>query len=459
MVRSDSQLMPDLPEKGRPSSAPLSVEDADRLADSFTPFWEDAGAPATPGSGAALVAAPGPTTANPGTETLPVPAVELIRKPVGKQTLLGIAPITIERPASAPPAAVSGPAREGLTQPLPPVAPAPIAVAPAPIAAAPAPISVAPAPISIAPAPISVAPAPISVASAPIAVAPAPIAVAPAPIAAAPAPIAAAPAPIAVAPAPIAVAPAPIAVAPAPIAVAPAPISVERPPPSEPIQSSPEVPGYAIAYTPKDPPSTPAVVIAPEAQSSPENLPPERKKREFSQTMPALGRSAPTASVAPQPPPPADDFNPYAPKKGTSKVVVLGLSGSLLLLAAIGFRTLSSNRHEPPAQSVPGGDVVSTTTTVAAAPTLSPATLAEPTLPNPTPTSTAASEPEHAAPTPRRATESPPLAKPKVKAKAKAKAESTSATPRPVTRAPVPEPSPIATKPASKGVIVRDAPF
>src|SRR5699024_4895243 len=40
------------------------------------------------------------------------------------------------------------------------------------------------------------------------------------------------------------------------------------------VKSSPGVPGYAIAYTPKDGPSTPAVVIAPEARSEPENLRP-----------------------------------------------------------------------------------------------------------------------------------------------------------------------------------------
>ena len=46
MLACVSRLMPDQPGKGPPSSAPLSVEDADRLAESFTPFWEDDDLPA-----------------------------------------------------------------------------------------------------------------------------------------------------------------------------------------------------------------------------------------------------------------------------------------------------------------------------------------------------------------------------------------------------------------------------
>jgi len=400
--------MPDLPDKGRQSSAPLSIEDADRLADSFTPFWEDAGAPAT----SDLVAPPN-RTSHPGAVTVPMPAVAAIRNPVGKQTLLGIAPITIEKPPSAPPPAAPVSAPVALTQPLPAVAPTPITAPPAPITAPPAPITAPPAPITAPPAPIAAPPAPITA-------------------------------------------------PPAPIAAAPAPVAIERPAPSEPIQSSPEVPGYAIAYTPKDPPSTPAVVIAPEAQSSPENPPAERKRREFSQTMPSRVRSAPNASSAPLPPPPSDDFNPYAPKKGKGKVIALALSSALLLLGAIGFRTLRGNNHESTAQAVSQSDVVPKTTAVAAAPTLSPAKPAEITEPIPTPASAAAAEPEAvqaAEVAPKRVSGALAPAKPKVKAKAKAKAESASATTRPVTRAPAPEPSPQPTRPASKGVIVRDAPF
>src|SRR5258708_7944539 len=77
--------MPDQPGKGPPSSAPLSLEDADRLAESFTPFWEDDVAPAR----------------------APVSARDAgAAKPVFKDKLRGIAPINIG-PAtqSAPPAA------------------------------------------------------------------------------------------------------------------------------------------------------------------------------------------------------------------------------------------------------------------------------------------------------------------------------------------------------------------
>src|SRR6478752_6102761 len=95
--------MPDPPDKGRPSSAPLSVEDADRLADSFTAFWEDAGGPDTSGPVAAVAAVAAPTP-SPGTVTAAMPAVTVNRKPSG--TLVGIAPITIENPPSvAPPPA------------------------------------------------------------------------------------------------------------------------------------------------------------------------------------------------------------------------------------------------------------------------------------------------------------------------------------------------------------------
>ncbi|HKO47758.1 MAG TPA: hypothetical protein VJV79_08545 [Polyangiaceae bacterium] len=318
--------MPDLPDKGRPSS-PLSAEDADRLADSFTAFWEDVEAP----DPAAIAPAAVDAAPHPGSVTAPMPAVVSVPPPkaLGKQTLLGIAPITIEKPA-----------------------------------------------------------------------------------------------------------------------------------PSEPIQSSPAVPGYAIAYTPKDPPSTPAVVIAPEAQSAPENQPPPEsrpagKRREFSQTIPSRSRSAPLASVAPLPPPVAlDDFNPYAPKKGKGKVIGLGVGGALLLLAsAVGFRSLSGGSHEPPALQT---DVVPTATAVGAAPTPVPAepALAARTLPSPA----AAKEPESTDLSARRASEPAP-AKAKTKAKTKARAEPVAAATRPVTRSPAPEPSPTPTRSASKGVIVRDAPF
>jgi hypothetical protein len=217
------------------------------------------------------------------------------------------------------------------------------------------------------------------------------------------------------------------------------------------------VPGYAIAYTPKDPPSTPAVVIAPEAQSSPEHKPPENK-RQFSQTVPSLVRSAPKASVAPLPPlPPLEEFNPYAPKKGKGKLIGLGLAGALLLLgAAWGVRGLDRGSQDPRVESAARPDVVPAATAVTAAPTLAP--VEETAKPIATPAEPVAVAPEPSATSARRVNEPVPAPVP-AKAKVKAKTESASAAARPVTRAPASEPSPPATKPASKGVIVRDAPF
>src|SRR6478736_70327 len=360
MLASELQLMPDSADKGRPSSAPLSVEDADRLADSFHAFWDDEPAPAaaapviatTPAAATAIAepaARPGAVTApmpvadpTPGAVTAPMPAVAPVHqeKPVGKQTLIGIAPINIERPPSEPP------------------------------------------------------------------------------------------------------------------------------PSSSPVSSSPsaDVPGYAVAYTPKDPPSTPAMVIAPEAQSSPDNDPPPAKRRQFSQTMPAQRvRSSPHASVAPPavaaPIAIADDFNPYAPKKGKGKVIALVTGGTLLLLVSVvAIRGLDGAAHHSPAQAspaaaVPAADVVRAATVGAAIPTPEPAEPAPTTAPeSPTPTRSVAREPESsvARPTSERVP---------AKAKTKVKSEAIAPAPRPTTRAASPEASPPAPKPASKGVIVRDAPF
>ncbi|MEI9948646.1 MAG: hypothetical protein WDO74_06580 [Pseudomonadota bacterium] len=405
--------MPDPPDKGRPSS-PLSVEDADRLADSFTPFWEDAGVPAATETSAA----PAP---NPGTVTAPMPAVQAARIPIGKQTLLGIAPITIEKPASAssppaptssPPAPIPIPAASGLTQPLPAVAPV---VQPLPAVVAPEPL---PAPATAAAHPHKKTLLGFSEPTS---------------------------------------------------AAAPAAIARASGAPKEAIQqSAPEVPGYAIAYVPKDPPSTPAVVIAPEAQSSPEHKPPENK-RAYSQTVPSrirsapnasaapLPRSAPNVSAAPLPAAAAEDFNPYAPKKAKGKVIGWGLGGALLVLVAVlGVRSLAGSDREPSAQSVPRSDVVPTATAVAAAPTPAPVEPTETAESMPTPAKPAAREPAPAAPASRRASEPAPA---KAKAKTKAKAEPGAAATRPVTRAPSAEPNPTPSKAASKGVIVRDAPF
>lgn len=224
-------------------------------------------------------------------------------------------------------------------------------------------------------------------------------------------------------------------------------------------QSTPDVPGYAIAYTPKDPPSTPAVVIAPEAQSAREHEPPA-KKREFSQTMPSRVRSAPNASVAPLPPPPSaalpDDFNPYARKQGKGKVIGLGLGGALLLLGAVALvRTSGSGNHALPTQAAgPRTDVVPLATPVATTPTPTPAESKR--LPPTVELSAALPAPIATTAAPRTSEAAPA----KSKAKPKAKAESASAATRPVTRVPVAasEPSP-PPRPAGKSVIVRDAPF
>src|SRR4051812_33748111 len=113
--------MPDQPGKGPLSSPPLSVEDADRLADNFTAFWEDASDPAMVAPPPA--APPSPAAVAPKT----TPAVT-VKKPLAKQTLLGIAPLKI----GAPPTNASGPAPAPspsvvATQPLPAVAAIPVA--------------------------------------------------------------------------------------------------------------------------------------------------------------------------------------------------------------------------------------------------------------------------------------------------------------------------------------------
>ena len=348
MLASDQRLMLDPADNARPSSAPLSAEDADRLADGFTAFWEDPPAPA--------VAEPAPTP-HPGAVTAPMPAVVPAPAPptptptptpkpkVGKQTLVGIAPITIERPSEKPP-----------EKPAP-----------------------------------------------------------------------------------------------------------SDPHPSAPILSSPEVPGYAIAYTPKDPPSTPAVVIAPEAQSSPDNEAPADRRR-FSQTVPSI-RSAPNASLAPLPPlPPAlDDFDPYAPKNGKGKIIGLALGGALVLLVSVlGIRALGGGTSDsglPLPAAVPVANVVHATTVAAVTPTSAPTE-------SPAPASAPASASAPSGTAERAATTAARTASERAPTKAKTKGgigitkEGGVVATRPPTRAPTPEPSPPpASKPASKGVIVRDAPF
>ncbi|HYP78121.1 MAG TPA: hypothetical protein VER12_19245 [Polyangiaceae bacterium] len=390
--------MPDSADNGRPSSAPLSAEDADRLADSFTAFWEDTPAPADSAAAApAVVTAPEPAALaapSPATVTAPMPTV----------TAPGPAMVTAPSPAT-----VTAPSPGTVTAPMPatPASPVPATVT-APMPA----IEPAPKPKPIGKQTlIGIAPITIEKAS-----------------------------------------------------QRPPEPAHERPAPPEPIQSSPEVPGYAIAYTPKDSPSTPAVVIAPEAQSSPEHAAPENR-RAFSQTIPSRVRSAPNAALAPATPPAPptravpspealDDFNPYAPKGGKGKVIGMVLGGALLLLiSVVGVRTLGGGLHQS-AEPSSATDVVRAATVGATTPTSEPVEPAA-AAPIPAPAQSAVREPVSTR------TAQPPASErtTPTKAKAKAKAVFAPTAGRPATRAPTPEPSPAPAKPASKGVIVRDAPF
>jgi len=416
--------MPDPADKGRPSSAPLSVEDADRLADSFTPFWEDSRDPSSP------VAAQPPAVATPapGTVTAPMPAVgsvtaaaEPAPKLIGKQTLLGIAPLTAQRQAAS----------------LPPPPPAPI---PAPVVATP-PLPVTEPVVTAQPLPVVTAqPLPVVTAR------PLPV------VTAQPLPVAAPrePEPIAVE-----------QTQPLPVAVARSPV-----PPSAVQQSSPDVLGYAIAYTPKDGPSTPAVVIAPDAESSPENVrpapPPSSPEpmRPLAETVPSIVRSAPKASLAPlAAPAEPDDENPFGPKRSKGKVFALSLGGAGLLLAAVmGVRELDRDASKPSAQVTPHAGVVPTATAVAPPPTSEPVAATQPSkaLDSTPPRLEVASVAAPAGAPAKRTGEANV-------AKTKAKAEPVSGNARSTSRtssASSPnESSPTPTKPASKGVIVRDAPF
>jgi DNA polymerase-3 subunit gamma/tau len=138
-----------MPDPDRPSSAPLSEADADRLSERFTaswdePTWEDAPtavakAPTAPAPPAPTPAGPPAALTSPATVTAKLPAVTLplptpaaapspnnppLTKP--KQTLLGIAPILPVGPS--------------------PAAAAPVAAAPATAAATLAAASAAPPP-------------------------------------------------------------------------------------------------------------------------------------------------------------------------------------------------------------------------------------------------------------------------------------------------------------------------
>jgi hypothetical protein len=452
MLALKGKLMPDQPAKGPPSSAPLSAEDADRIADSFTPFWEDDGDPA-PAAAPALA----PVAAAP----IVVPAA---RRPIAKQTLLGIAPPTIVRAPAPAPAFASADA----TQPLPAITTQPppaITTQPLPVVATQPPPTIATQPLSA----VAAMAAPVSPSSAPVP--------APAPLAAAVAPPAAAvevtqPLPAVTAPQPP---PAPLPHNKTLLGYSSPAAAAHADPtatPSPALKSSPNVPGYAIAYTPKDGPSTPAVVIAPEAQSEPEN------KRPMSLTVPVRVRAPVEAPVHVQQKSIAidDDFDPYAPRKGKGKLIGAVLGGVVAIAAGLfAIRALSggaapaTGAASEPLAAAPAKDKASDVQAAAPAP-VAPIPAA---APDPSPSATAAATtPPEPAPTPIAiAPTRPPVAAraptpvaAKPATAARPKAEPVAATPtRPAARPPaatVPSDTNSApTKPASKGVIVRDAPF
>ena len=412
--------MPDQPGKGPQSSAPLSAADADRLAESFTAFWDDDSAPAAapPPAEAGTVTAPMPAVAPVHTGTAaspaPAPAAAPTGKHVGKQTLLGMAPFTFGKPepAFAPPQPI-----EPAPQPHPVTVTAPLPTVAAPNAQA-KPLVHSKTLLGFSVPFASPAASPTS-----------------------PAPFART--------APFETPPAAImpALATATPLVAPPVDPVTTP---APIQQSPsEVPGYAIAYTPKDGPATPPVVIAPEAQSSPEN------KRPFSATIPS--RRPALTPAAPLPAFDDDDLQLYAPKKGNGKLIAGVIGGAVVLLIGIvGIRALMGGSAPSPVAS----DAVTSApndppgaTLPAAAPALeAPAT--QPLVSEAT-RAPAAHEPAHAQKAPGHLV-APPI--PAAAARPKS-----AAAPRPASRPPAatfPSEPASASKPAgSKGVIVRDAPF
>jgi hypothetical protein len=231
-----------------------------------------------------------------------------------------------------------------------------------------------------------------------------------------------------------------------------------------------QVPGYAIAYTPKDGPGTPAVVIAPEAQSSPEHA------RPFSLTIPARGRAVEAAPpAAPIAVPDLDSFPP--PKKGSGKRISALVAGAILLVAGIllGVRALSGSGAPGRGDAPPASPTHAAAESVLPVPPLSP-TPASDLLTQPQATEMRPSaSPAKSAPVPtdpkaaRTLTESKKISTAtelKKSTPARTKAAPVAGSPirpasRPVSATPLPPSSPgAASKPApAKAVIVRDTPF
>lgn len=427
--------MPDQPGKGLPPFGPLSVEAADRLAASFTPIWEVDSEPVPPAVPAAPIA---------------------VSKPVAKQpTLLGMAPFTVSqaapRLASQPPPAAPVPhaATSALAQPA--VSPSPLALPSVTVSPAARPQATAPWPVppavttSVAAQRPEVTPA---VVTTPPAFAPSttPPALTPGAL----------PAQGTEHPDPPRARLGGDALTP-PASVDPVAIPAPREGPAR------EVPGYAIAYTPKDGPGTPAVVIAPEAQSSPENA------RPFSPTVPARGRAV--ESVAPAAPVAADDLDSFqSPKKKTGTRIAAAVGSAILLATGVlGVRALTGTPAPVSNTSVPPG-APSRTTAESAPPTA--AAVAPPARSEPSPEraqaspgATALPALEGSAPVPSEAKAARTGSEPKKAAPARAKAAPVTAVPTRTASRPgnasFPSQSPSApAKPAAgKAVIVRDTPF
>lgn len=217
------------------------------------------------------------------------------------------------------------------------------------------------------------------------------------------------------------------------------------------VQPTPEQPGIAKPYIPKDDPAIPAVVIAEDAQDPP------KPKRVATKTVPAKRYTA----TAPTPEPavaPLDLPEDFAPKRGGAKVFfAVALGGAIV---AVGLWLFMQGR--PPTSAEPSKPP---DTVAAPKPPEPPAAVAptpEPPAPNPEPVATpepsAAPEPE---PEPERDAEKPakPVARPKPKAIARpAPKAPTVAASKPAATQVAAEPAGSPQKPKSGG-IVREAPF
>ena len=478
MLAFHSQLMPEQPAKGPPSLAPLSAADADRLAESFTPFWEGGDAPAPTATAKAPAVPPTPVSAATTTKT---PAPSAANRAVVTRTILGIAPLTLGQPAPTAATPASLTASRATSQ--------------AEVASRAAPAIVPEAAPTIVPeaAPNAGATSSTLVSSASSASSDAADA---APSRTEVVVTGATTQPLSVTARSVPTfdskidPPSALGVT-APLALdgSAVPANVDSNATSAAArQSMADVPGYAIAYTPKDSPDIPAVVIAPEAQSRPGDF----EARAVSSS----------ARVVPLPRPPepvtvqsdistAPDLVPYAPRKSGGKLIAVGVGGAALLLAAfVGYPALS--HRPPPATSRSSAEPIPARAADIRQPTQPAPTQVEVPTEAPAPTQVSALAPELTAPALASAAEgaappsspdsasalanppAPPTARvnrpppgkgaatPKA-SRARTKTESVAATPtRPVTRPPGVSStanSPAAKSATGKGVIVRDTPF